>query len=302
MGFLYTSLSAITSSCFTLFYAITILLGVSRILANYRNYGGMVCIHWCIVSKYSFFYSLLHDTCSHIYTYIGYMLLWQHVSTKITSEQVPHSRSIGGISGSGSGARSPSVCMGGDWYTFPSHFFMPEGFKLQFVQDNFHGILPQHFSAPNGSWVNPHHSLAMNDKNTEEIDRYVSLERDCSYVVITLPPLSPPLSFSDHQHQEKQSISLDLSPLQSAVLQSMASNVEVSSPSHCVDDEKDLTERSFDAACTESSNPSFRIVHCEAIIDSSRSSSLARAYFIPQIIWNSQQINYKNYCLLKNTN
>ena len=53
-------------------------------------------------------------------------------------------------------------------YTFPSHFFLPQGAELAFVQDGFGGLLPQPFVH---TWTPP--PQPMNDRNEEEPLRYV---------------------------------------------------------------------------------------------------------------------------------
>eukprot|EP01041_Mallomonas_annulata_P002890 gene2890-5670_t len=81
--------------------------------------------------------------------------------------------------------------MGGDWYTFPSHFFLPNHARLAFVNDTFHGQLPQLFKEGKdnqngkesvfiGTYTNPNQPF--NDENKEENSRYISIF-DCDYVV-----------------------------------------------------------------------------------------------------------------------
>ena len=51
------------------------------------------------------------------------------------------------------------VCMGKEWYRFPSHFFLPNGegdadsggARLEFLKSGFNGQLPKHFDAINGT-------------------------------------------------------------------------------------------------------------------------------------------------------
>ena len=74
-----------------------------------------------------------------------------------------------------------NICMGGNWYTFCSHFFLPANHRLEYFKDGFGGILPQHFATGNGTYATP--LKAFNGLNKEEIDRYVNLS-SCDYVVI----------------------------------------------------------------------------------------------------------------------
>lgn len=74
-----------------------------------------------------------------------------------------------------------TVCMGNDWYTFPSHFFLPSTAKLHFVEDGFTGLLPAHFEVENGTSIMPR--APFNDQNREEKSRYLSVF-SCDYLVM----------------------------------------------------------------------------------------------------------------------
>jgi alpha-1,2-mannosyltransferase len=64
-----------------------------------------------------------------------------------------------------------NICVGKEWYRFPSNFFLPSSqYKLQFVESGFTGQLPKPYSAINGTWVIP---TDMNDLNKQEMSRYV---------------------------------------------------------------------------------------------------------------------------------
>ncbi|KAF9907658.1 mannosyltransferase, partial [Lobosporangium transversale] len=43
------------------------------------------------------------------------------------------------------------VCVGKEWYRFPSHYFLPEGAKLGFLKSHFDGLLPGEFIEMNAS-------------------------------------------------------------------------------------------------------------------------------------------------------
>ena len=72
------------------------------------------------------------------------------------------------------------VCSGNDWYTFPSHFFLPSNVKLGFIKEDFGGQLPQYYDSINQNF---------NDKNKEVEDRYVSKEK-CDWIVHTTTSLT----------------------------------------------------------------------------------------------------------------
>jgi len=68
-------------------------------------------------------------------------------------------------------ADNSSVCLGKEWYRFPSSFFLPEGSEVFFVKSEFSGLLPGKFpkstgaTSRNGTWLVP---ANMNDQNLEE--------------------------------------------------------------------------------------------------------------------------------------
>lgn len=71
-----------------------------------------------------------------------------------------------------------TVCMGKEWYRFPSSFHLPDGVKAKFIKSQFSGLLPGEFSEANigfglfpGAHLVP---LGMNDENREDPGKYVS--------------------------------------------------------------------------------------------------------------------------------
>ena len=68
------------------------------------------------------------------------------------------------------------VCTAGEWYRYPSSFFLPPNYKLGFLKSSFSGQLPQPFNEGG----------KFNDVNAEELDRYVEIN-DCIYVVELVP-------------------------------------------------------------------------------------------------------------------
>ncbi|EEB05328.1 mannosyltransferase complex subunit Alg9 [Schizosaccharomyces japonicus yFS275] len=82
------------------------------------------------------------------------------------------------------------VCVGKEWYRYPSSFFLPDHTELRFLKSEFDGILPGEFKEPTSSrfWDRPgirdipEH---MNDLNLEEPSRYVPIDT-CDYIVDSL--------------------------------------------------------------------------------------------------------------------
>jgi alpha-1,2-mannosyltransferase len=71
--------------------------------------------------------------------------------------------------------------MGGDWFTFPSHFFLPTPAKLEFIYDGFNGQLPAHFASVNGTFQTP--KQPFNNLNKMEKSRFVTPDQ-CDFIVL----------------------------------------------------------------------------------------------------------------------
>ena len=94
------------------------------------------------------------------------------------------------------------VCVGKEWYRFPSSFFLPPGAPpLLWVRGGFRGQLPQPFGPwPGGMSATPAH---MNDRNLDEPSRYAS-ERSCEYIVdLDLADQAEPSVVRDGAHWER---------------------------------------------------------------------------------------------------
>lgn len=73
---------------------------------------------------------------------------------------------------------SSNICLGKEWYRFPSSFFIPEGSQASLVKSAFDGLLPGKFYDSDdlgwrsGTWRIP---SGMNDQNLEELSHLVTL-------------------------------------------------------------------------------------------------------------------------------
>ncbi|CAN7992185.1 unnamed protein product [Ixodes hexagonus] len=77
------------------------------------------------------------------------------------------------------------VCVGKEWYRFPSSFFLPDNWQLAFLESEFRGQLPKPFAqGPHATRIVPRD---MNDQNREERSRYVAASQ-CDYLVDTDGP------------------------------------------------------------------------------------------------------------------
>ncbi|KAG8183188.1 hypothetical protein JTE90_016976 [Oedothorax gibbosus] len=73
-----------------------------------------------------------------------------------------------------------NICVGKEWYRFPSSFFLPDNWNLKFLKSEFKGQLPKPFEdSPNATRIIP---TEMNDQNLEERSRYVDIKA-CDYIV-----------------------------------------------------------------------------------------------------------------------
>ena len=71
------------------------------------------------------------------------------------------------------------VCLGKEWYRFPSSYFLPNHMRAKFVKSAFDGLLPGEFSEAKigfgffpGTWLDP---PGMNDLNIEDHGKYVGV-------------------------------------------------------------------------------------------------------------------------------
>src|SRR5947207_5242966 len=70
------------------------------------------------------------------------------------------------------------ICLGKEWYRFPSSFFLPENSQALFVKSAFNGLLPGKFAESeglgwrSGTWQIP---TGMNDRNLHETSHLVSI-------------------------------------------------------------------------------------------------------------------------------
>ncbi|KAL8688998.1 MAG: hypothetical protein Q9224_004749 [Gallowayella concinna] len=79
-----------------------------------------------------------------------------------------------------------NVCLGKDWYRFPSSYFLPEGMRAKFIKSAFDGLLPGQFTEAKmgfgifpGTWLIP---PGMNDQNIEDLGKHVDIKH-CSFLV-----------------------------------------------------------------------------------------------------------------------
>ena len=78
-----------------------------------------------------------------------------------------------------------SVCLGKEWYRFPSSYFLSSKMRARFIKSDFSGLLPGQFSESKGSFGLPatwHMPSGMNNQNVEDFGKYVRLYTNVYYL------------------------------------------------------------------------------------------------------------------------
>lgn len=110
--------------------------------------------------------------------------MWKDTSSYLTSLPSITQNNLNNIDNNNS--QDINVCVGIEWYQFPSHFFLPNHARLAYIDDGFHGILPQHFASINGTFGEP--LQPFNDQNKEETIRYIPVKQ-CDYLIHSRPSI-----------------------------------------------------------------------------------------------------------------
>ncbi|KAL8946137.1 MAG: hypothetical protein Q9222_007428 [Ikaeria aurantiellina] len=82
-----------------------------------------------------------------------------------------------------------NVCLGKEWYRFPSSYFLPTGMRAKFIKSAFDGLLPGQFNEAKtgfgffpGTWLIP---PGMNDQNIEDSGKHVRSLKRASMLMLT---------------------------------------------------------------------------------------------------------------------
>ncbi|KAI9809462.1 MAG: mannosyltransferase [Pycnora praestabilis] len=100
-----------------------------------------------------------------------------------------------------------TVCLGKEWYRFPSSYFIPKGVRAKFVKSAFNGLLPGEFNEAKvgfgffpGTWLVP---AGMNDENIEDPGKYTDISH-CSFLVDSYFPGSNASQLEPHHVVDKE--------------------------------------------------------------------------------------------------
>lgn len=172
------------------------------------------------------------------------------------------------------------VCVGKEWYRFPTSFFLPERTKLNaaiyslgyektpggpvelaFIESHFKGQLPQPFlTSDHGTTVS---RSTFNDLNLEEKDRYVPIET-CDYIIDFELPGTSYTSPNEYEHYYKNLITSSSDPL---------SYIE----SECVCEEGS----GQDGASATGTRTVFKSIWRTPFLHSDSTPAIARSYYFP---------------------
>ncbi|KAL6948485.1 hypothetical protein ACO0QE_000951 [Hanseniaspora vineae] len=77
-----------------------------------------------------------------------------------------------------------NVCVGREWYHYPSSFFLPDNYRLKFVSSGFDGLLPGDFQEDVETWVSGIRIVpeGMNNMNLYDEGKVVGIQ-ECDYLI-----------------------------------------------------------------------------------------------------------------------
>jgi alpha-1,2-mannosyltransferase len=204
-------------------------------------------------------------TCALVIYYGAPLYVYQHmhnVALHNIASNAAHTNDIG--IGHGMQFNDTSVCVGKEWYRFPSHFFIPSPYHLEFIKSDFTGLLPAHFEADVdgvlASSIIP--SAPMNDRNHEEPSRYIDIDQ-CAYIIDL--NLDKP-----HQYEPYYG-------------------------NHVSHDDNDNSNNNGKGG----SGYEWKSIGDWPFLDASASNRLARAFYVPW--FTSSKLTFRQYQLLKRT-
>ncbi|XP_073458526.1 alpha-1,2-mannosyltransferase ALG9 isoform X1 [Aquarana catesbeiana] len=175
--------------------------------------------------------------------------------------------------------KSVNVCVGKEWYRFPSNFLLPDNWNLQFIESEFRGQLPKPYGK--GRRATKIVPKDMNDQNLEETSRYV---QDCGF-----PRGSPaPECLTEPTVKGEDWVCWFTTE------NPAAGKVDIGKCHYLVDLD---TTRETTREPRYSSKDEWVAIAYKPFLDTSRSSKLFRAFYVPFV--SSWHTTYANYTILK---
>ncbi|KAK9462148.1 Alg9-like mannosyltransferase family-domain-containing protein [Lipomyces oligophaga] len=75
-----------------------------------------------------------------------------------------------------------NVCVGREWYRYPSSFFLQDNMRLKFIQSDFDGLLPTEFEGKPWTKAASRIPVGLNNVNKEEVSFYFPVD-NCDYII-----------------------------------------------------------------------------------------------------------------------
>lgn len=210
-----------------------------------------------------------------------YNALWNE-----RTDPLVHSNHIQGAYEENMAVPDLTLCVGKEWYRFPSSFFLPNDVRARFIPSNFDGLLPNAFPEDR-TIANVTHTVYMSYNSvddppgtppTESEHEETSYYRGRHYDVLKGMRYHHGEGTNDRNQPDPTTLLTDIDQCDFLV--------DSYFPLHGVDTKEPayvLDTATWDKA------------YCEPYLDAAHSKSLARAFWVP----GSQGLVWGEYCLLK---
>ncbi|KAI8333319.1 Alg9-like mannosyltransferase family-domain-containing protein [Chlamydoabsidia padenii] len=178
-----------------------------------------------------------------------------------------------------------NLCIGKEWYRYPSSFFLPNDVRARFIPSNFDGLLPNAFP-DDRTVVEVVHTVSMQVSTVDEPDaepenvefEEKELYRGRHYNVLKGMRYHHGQGTNDRNQADPTTLLTDIDQCDFLV--------DSYFPLHGVDSKEPSYVMDTDTWVK---------VYCEPYLDAAHSKSLARAFWVP----GSQGLAWGEYCLLK---
>ena len=170
-----------------------------------------------------------------------------------------------------------TVCIGDEWYRFPSSFHLPsDKYRVRFLDANFDGALPVPFDQSNGG--TSFSPKGLNDQNVgEKTQRVTDAETECDFVV----------EFLGAGEVEGQSPYLG------------KTTGKIDDPLEETNEDDDDDEFDPPSEKHVSAKHSWRLIWQAPFLDAGKSPSLSRAFYVPG--WSTIRNSYGTYRVFQKT-
>ncbi|KAI9299198.1 hypothetical protein K502DRAFT_361729 [Neoconidiobolus thromboides FSU 785] len=79
------------------------------------------------------------------------------------------------------------LCLGDEWYKYPSTYFLQSNVQLKFIHQNFNGLLPQPYLKNSKHWYQSTSIILNNNNNKNQLikDRFIPITK-CNFIIASL--------------------------------------------------------------------------------------------------------------------